>query len=131
MFNGPRAMINSNDGFGGASEAAGNLIFNACRETSDHGPINSWDRMPFLTMVRDGHTPSVVPAYKTIHHNFIVANYGSDGGCVDNDDGSSWYNIYSNFFLGGAPPRTRAVARGGWHCRSPCAGLGRRAQVRL
>ena len=23
-----------------------NVLFNTCRESSDHGPINSWDRQP-------------------------------------------------------------------------------------
>ena len=31
----------------------------------------------------------------------MVANYGSNGGCIDNDDGSSFYNITSNFFVFG------------------------------
>jgi hypothetical protein len=46
--------------------------------------------MPFVTLVRDGVTPSAIPAANLVHHNFIVANYGADGGCLDNDDGSSW-----------------------------------------
>ena len=53
-FNGPRAAINLNDGFGGGTNISGNLIFNQCRETGDHGPINSWDRQPFLTTVAHG-----------------------------------------------------------------------------
>lgn len=65
------------------------------------GPFNSWDRQPFLTTNRDGKTPSLVPAPNTIYNNFMVANYGSDGGCIDNDDGSSWYNISYNFFVYG------------------------------
>jgi hypothetical protein len=28
-----------------------------------------------------------------MHHNFNVANYGADGGCFDNDDGSSYYKV--------------------------------------
>jgi len=34
--------INFNDGFGGGTNASGNVLFNTCRETGDHGPINSW-----------------------------------------------------------------------------------------
>ena len=41
MFNMPRAAINFNDGFGGGSLVEGNLIFNTCRESGDHGPINT------------------------------------------------------------------------------------------
>jgi hypothetical protein len=46
------AMINVNDGFGGGNNITGNSIYNTCRQSGDHGPINSWDRMPFLTKVR-------------------------------------------------------------------------------
>ena len=99
-FNGPRALINFNDGFGGGNIIDSNLLFNANRETSDHGPFNSWDRQPFLTEIRDG-TASLIPASNVITKNFMVANYGSNGGCVDNDDGSSFYNITYNFFVFG------------------------------
>ena len=43
-FNGPRAGVNFNDGFGGGSHLNNNLILNTCRESGDHGPFNSWDR---------------------------------------------------------------------------------------
>ena len=36
-----------------------------------------------------------------MHNNFIVANYAADGGCLDNDDGSSYYNITRNFCVYG------------------------------
>lgn len=39
-YNGPRAGINWNDGFGGSHYVARNLVFNAVRETGDHGPFN-------------------------------------------------------------------------------------------
>ena len=48
FFNGPRAGINANDGFGGGDEIAHNLVFSTCRESGDHGPFNSWDRQPFF-----------------------------------------------------------------------------------
>ena len=44
--------------------------------------FNSWDRMPFVTMVRDGVTPSSIPADNNFHHSFVVANYAADGGCL-------------------------------------------------
>jgi hypothetical protein len=96
MFNMPRAAINFNDGLGGGDLVERNLIFNTCRESGDHGPINSWDRQPFLTKLRNG-TATFVPLNRTITRNFIVANYGASQG-VDNDDGSSWYHIKSNVF---------------------------------
>mmetsp|Transcript_14885 Transcript_14885/g.44162 ORF Transcript_14885/g.44162 Transcript_14885/m.44162 type:complete len:907 (-) Transcript_14885:74-2794(-) len=100
MMNGPRALINFNDGFGGGNVIEGNLMFNANRETSDHGPFNSWDRQPYLTEILNG-TASLVPKDNIITRNFMVANYGSNGGCIDNDDGSSFYNISFNFFVFG------------------------------
>ena len=101
VFNIPRAAINFNDGFGGANEIEHNLLFNTCRESGDHGAFNSWDRLPFFTTVRDGATPSTVPALNDVHNNFIVANYAADGGCLDNDDGSSYYAIHHNFCVYG------------------------------
>lgn len=98
MFNMPRAAINFNDGFGGGNVVEGNLIFNTCRESGDHGPINTWDRQPFLTDVAAGQQhASFVPATTEIAHNFIWANYGAAQG-VDNDDGSSHYWIHDNVF---------------------------------
>jgi len=52
--------------------------------------------MPFLTDVKDG-TPSYSPAYNEIYKNFIMANYDAMGS-IDNDDGSSWYDVHDNFF---------------------------------
>jgi len=97
MLNMPRAAINFNDGLGGGSEVVGNLIFNTCRESGDHGAINTWDRMPFLTKVGNGVDKSFVPKMNTIAGNYIFANYGASQ-AVDNDDGSSWYDIHDNAF---------------------------------
>ena len=59
--------------------------------------------MPYLTTLADGSTPSAIPLFNDVHHNFIVANYAADGGCLDNDDGSAWYHIHHNFCVfGGA-----------------------------
>ena len=60
-----------------------------------HGPINSWDRLPYLSTVAHGY-PSYDTAYTRVHHNFIFANYGA-AQAFDTDDGSAWYDIYSNF----------------------------------
>jgi hypothetical protein len=97
MFNMPRAAINFNDMMGGGDVVMRNLIFNTCRESGDHGAINTWDRQPFLTTLRDGTTPSFVPRNRIIALNFIMANYGAGWG-LDNDDGSSWYHVYKNVF---------------------------------
>ena len=63
FFNGPRAGINFNDGFGGGSNETENLLFNAVRETFDHGPFNSWDRQVYVTKVADGKRPSPAKQY--------------------------------------------------------------------
>ena len=65
FFNGPRAGINFNDGFGGGNILENNLMFNLVRETGDHGPFNSWDRQPYLTKLANG-SASLTPA--ELHH---------------------------------------------------------------
>jgi len=99
FFNGPRAGINANDGFGGGDVVSHNLVFSTCRESGDHGPFNSWDRQPFLTTVKDG-TPSMHMAWREIHHNFFIDNYSPQEN-VDNDDGSAYYHTHDNFFVYG------------------------------
>ena len=99
FFNGPRAGINFNDGFGGGDDISRNLVFSTCRESGDHGPLNSWDRQPFLTDVRTG-APSMYMAWRSIHHNFFIDNYSPQED-VDNDDGSAYYRTHDNFFVYG------------------------------
>merc|ERR1719171_98645 len=99
FFNGPRAGINANDGFGGGDEIAYNLVFSSCRESGDHGPFNSWDRQPFLTTVRTG-SPSMQMQWREIHHNFFIDNYSPQED-VDNDDGSAYYHTHDNFLVYG------------------------------
>eukprot|EP01065_Artemidia_motanka_P009904 TRINITY_DN1513_c0_g1_i3.p1 TRINITY_DN1513_c0_g1~~TRINITY_DN1513_c0_g1_i3.p1 ORF type:complete len:935 (+),score=335.66 TRINITY_DN1513_c0_g1_i3:85-2889(+) len=100
VYNIPRAGINFNDGFGGGALITQNLLFNTCRESGDHGAFNSWDRLPYLTTVGSA-TPSTVPKRNDVNTNFIVANYAADGGCLDNDDGSAYYDIHHNFCMFG------------------------------
>ena len=101
-FDVPRAGFNINDGFGGGNNITGNLLFQTCGESGDHGAINTWDRQGFITDVATGQ-PSFIPAVTEIHRNFIVSDGDADGGAVDNDDGSSHYLIHHNFAVyGGA-----------------------------
>jgi hypothetical protein len=63
--------------------------------------------MPFSTLVRDGQTPSSIPADNIFHHSFVVANYAADGGCLDNDGpfdlaGALFYSAHD--FLTPPPP---------------------------
>ena len=84
-----RRTQNFNDGFGGGNTIHDDLLFNSCRESSDHGPFNSvraprpasqsvnslavvtlargsqWDRQPYMTEIGDG-TASLEPAYNHI-----------------------------------------------------------------
>lgn len=99
FFNGPRAGINANDGFGGGDKIAYNLVFSTCRESGDHGPFNSWDRQPFLTTVRTGE-PSMIMQWREIHNNFFIDNYSPQED-VDNDDGSCYYKTHDNFLVYG------------------------------
>jgi len=99
FFNGPRAAFNFNDGFGGGDDISGNLLLNCVRESSDHGPWNSWSRVPYITNIRTGE-PSIIPATRRIHNNFILATYSSQQ-AIDTDDGSAYYEVYDNFFAYG------------------------------
>jgi len=94
IFNLGRAGINLNDGFGGGDVIEENVLFNTCRESSDHGPINSWDRQPFSTTVRTG-APSTQMAWRDVRRNLVIANYGGVKE-VDTDDGSLFWRIHHN-----------------------------------
>merc|ERR1712196_247 len=86
-----------NDGFGGGDILKGNLLTNCVRESGDHGPFNSWDRVPYITTIRND-SASIIPALREISHNFILSVYSSQE-AIDTDDGSSYYNTHDNFFV--------------------------------
>ena len=115
VFNGPRAHINFNDGFGGGNRITGNLLLNSCRQTADHGVFNSWDRVPYVTNVKqtwndsesggnsnsnsfNNISGSIIPEWNEIDHNFIIGNYFSMIS-IDNDDGSAYYKTHDNFLV--------------------------------
>ena len=100
MFNMPRAGININDGFYGNHTISRNVIFNTVRETSDHGPINTWDRQPYLTDAMQSGVPSFRQRNSYIHHNLLFNNYRSVWP-IDHDDGSSFYEDSYNFLVYG------------------------------
>ena len=99
VFNLARAGFNMNDGFGGGDQIYENILFNTCRESSDHGPINSWDRQPYMTTIRTGQ-PDWQMQWRNITRNIVIANYGGVKE-VDNDDGSLFYRVHSNFMVYG------------------------------
>jgi hypothetical protein len=100
MFNIPRAAINVNDGFYGNHTLSWNVLFNAVRETKDHGPINTWDRQPYLTDAMQPGIPSLWQHPSYIHHNTLLDNYNSLYP-IDHDDGSSFYEDSYNFQIYG------------------------------
>lgn len=103
MHDGPRACVNINDGTWGGHLIEDNSIFNAVKETDDHGPINSWGRDRFWPLDADDATKkryARLDAVETIviRHNRIWHHSAWD---IDLDDGSSNYLIENNLLLGG------------------------------
>jgi hypothetical protein len=81
-------MVNANDHLGGANNFTTSVMFNTCRESGDHGDMNSWDRMPFISNIgTNGGAAPYAPALSETTGMFIIANYGAAQG-YDNDDGS-------------------------------------------
>jgi hypothetical protein len=101
IFNIPRAGINVNDGFYGNHTLSWNVMFNTVRETHDHGPINSWDRQPYLTDAVQPGLPSLWQHQSYIHHNTLFGNYWVNFP-IDHDDGSCFYEDSYNFQVHGS-----------------------------
>jgi len=93
MINGPRAMVCFNDGSLGGSLIERNLMANSCRESSDHGAFNSWDRTAYLNNLRGYNSSQKL--VDELKGNIIIANYGSQG-AIDNDDSSAYYIASGN-----------------------------------
>ena len=100
FFNGPRDGLNFDDNFGGGNVLKNNLAFNMVRETQDCGPFNFFDRIPYITRLFDGKTPSLMPAMSYIHNNFVVSNYHSIWP-LDHDDSSCYWVDTNNFLVYG------------------------------
>ena len=73
FFNGARAGINFNDGFGGDNAVKNNLLFNFVCEALDHGNFNSWDRQLYMKTVKDGKVHLRIQLI-TMNHNHTVVN---------------------------------------------------------
>jgi hypothetical protein len=101
MFNMPRAAVNVNDGFYGNHTISWNVMFNTVRETGDHGPINTWDRQPYLTDAVQPGLPSLWQHQSYIHHNTLFGNYRVNY-AIDHDDGSCFYEDSYNFQVHGS-----------------------------
>ena len=100
LFNGPRDGLNFDDNFGGGNILKNNLAFNMVRETQDCGPFNFFDRVPYITRLFDGKTPSLMPTMSYIHNNFVMSNYHSIWP-LDHDDGSCYWVDTNNFLVYG------------------------------
>ncbi|MCX4534422.1 PDZ domain-containing protein [Streptomyces sp. NBC_01669] len=103
IHDGPRACVDINDGTWGGHLIENNDIFNCVKETSDHGPFNSWGRDRFWPLTADDATKKSyagLDAMETtvIRHNRIRHSSHWD---IDLDDGSSNYLIEDNLLLNG------------------------------
>ena len=95
-YNGPRALVNLNDGFLGLSIVRDNVLFNPCRESHDHGAFNSWDRTPMRFRSADSHgDPSWTPGETAISRNLVLNSYGGSHN-IDHDDGSEYFDASDN-----------------------------------
>ena len=96
FYNGARAGINFNDGFGGGHLVEGSVLFNLVRETSDHGPINVWDRQAYMQRHRG--VDSNYPLPTKVESNFLYGGYGATKG-IDLDDGTSFWEMTHNVVI--------------------------------
>lgn len=111
IYNMPRAGICFNDGFGGGHLVEYNKVYNVVRETSDHGPFNSWGRERYwcLQQAQDpgfasAHEAGDVRCYPEettiIRNNYFHCAEKMGGWGIDLDDGSCNYHVYNNLCLG-------------------------------
>ena len=100
LFNGPHDGLNYNDNFGGGNILKNNLAFNFVRETANCGLFNFFDRVPYITRLYDGETPSLLPTMLYISYNYIITNYHLIYP-LDHDDGSCYCVDTNNFLVYG------------------------------
>ncbi|MGA2506244.1 MAG: right-handed parallel beta-helix repeat-containing protein [Chitinispirillaceae bacterium] len=97
----PRSAINVNDGTWGGHEIAYNDADSCVRETSDHGPFNSWGRDRYWGTNTTNTTTAKLDAIDiTKIHNNRFTSINLDGyPAIDLDDGASYYWVYNNLCL--------------------------------
>ena len=118
IFNMPRAAICLNDGWGGGHLIEFNLIHDTVRETTDHGPFNSWGRGRFWCMDQSHGEASHGSGYPEANATYPFPYDQADGKetilrnnlfreplsihqlGIDLDDGSSHYHVYNNICVG-------------------------------
>ena len=105
----PRSALNVGDGCWGGHLFEYNDVFDCVRETSDHGPFNSWGRDRYWSIGGYDHGGgkgamrrpyAILDAWKTtvIRNNRFHYDKPTSHG-IDLDDGSSNYEIYNNLML--------------------------------
>jgi hypothetical protein len=118
IYNLPRAGICINDGWGAGHIIEFNEIYDTVRETTDHGPFNSWGRGRFWCFQQNHGHVSHGSGYHE-HENDYVFYYPEEDGYInivrnnyfhedasksmhglDLDDGSSHDHIYNNLCIG-------------------------------
>lgn len=97
----PRSCVNINDGTWGGHVIENNDMFDCVKETSDHGPFNSWGRDRFWPLQASDATQRQYALLDVIEPNIIRGNriWHSSQWAIDLDDGSGNYQIYDNLLL--------------------------------
>ena len=71
FHDGPRAGYNTNPGLGGTRLHA-NVLFNAVKETWDHGPYNSWGRQDWVYESGASGAKQLFPERTELSNNLIL-----------------------------------------------------------
>ena len=82
VCNFPIADVNFNDAFGCGSKLMRNILFNTCRESSDDGNSNPWDRQGYCTKVAsNSETANTTKGHDGIGYHFMMGNMIFAGSC--------------------------------------------------
>jgi len=118
IYNLPRAGICVSDGWGAGHIIEFNEIHDTVRETTDHGPFNSWGRGRFWCFGQNHGPFSHASGYPENENDYVFYYPEEDGYItiirnnyfhedpskkmhgIDLDDGSSHYHIYNNLCVG-------------------------------
>jgi hypothetical protein len=116
IYNMPRAGICIGDGTWGGHVIEDNEIYNAVRETSDHGPFNSWGREGFWCRtqahnrefafphqageVKDFAEETTIVRNNYLHGVAKTYRWGDYLQALDLDDGTSNFHVYNNLCVG-------------------------------
>lgn len=104
FYHGPRSGINIEDGTFGGHVIEYNDVFDEVRETSDHGPFNSWGRDRWWARLDNGDEARKYALLDvmepiTIRNNRFHNPKGRHSYGIDLDDGSSNYQVSNNLLV--------------------------------